>query len=348
MKNKVPLSFIGPIAPPQWGPAVRNRIMLDTFVRWKINAVPLNTLLWKQRPFGFLLDVVRHVWKSRRVILSVSRNGRLVLLPLLAVLGVFRRIHVAFIPAGGTFAHELQSLPSVLRRLYVSILNRFDLVCVQRNELAEQLQVLGSSKTMVMSNFKVWPLVFPEKKPRDCLQLLYLSRIRPVKGIESLMGALDILDQRGMKFTIDFYGILKKDYEPDFIAMLESRSFAKYCGVLPYSDVIPAISNYDLMIFTTMHTEGFPGVLADAAIAGLPVVATDVPSNREIIENGYNGLLASAGDSSDIAEKIELLIQNGPLRLKMGENNRLRAKEYDVEVVLKKFIARLDELGWWK
>jgi glycosyltransferase involved in cell wall biosynthesis len=347
--KKHKISFIGPIAPPSvGGPAVRNRIMLDTLGQWNIHAVELNTLLWMKKPFKFILYFITQVWKTKLVIISVSRNGRMLLLPLLAFLRVLRQIHIVFIPAGNTFALELKSLPRVLRMLYIAMLNSFDLVCVQRNELAEQLRMLDYTNALVMPNFKVRPLILSKKKKSNCAQLLFLSRIEPGKGVCLLMSALDILDQKGIQFTIDFYGIIQKDFHSDFAAMLKSRSYARYCGVLHYTDVICKISSYDLMVFPTLYVEGFPGVLADAAMAGLPVVASDVSSNTEIIEDGYNGLLASAKDYTDIAEKIEILIQNEDLRIKMGENNRMQANAYDVEVVLKKFVDKLDELEWWR
>lgn len=349
MKQDMPIVLIGPIAPPQWGPAVRNRIMLDTFRSWDMNVVPLNTLSWKKRPFGFLFDIIKNVWKTPWVIISVSRNGRFLLLPILVFIGMFRKVRVAFIPAGGLFAADIEALPRPVKWIYLWIVRRCELVCVQRQELAEQLQALGIQTPMVMPNFKVTPEKFPVKLPTDCLRLLYLSRIRAIKGIESLLDGLDILAEKGFEFKIDFYGIVQPDYKPEFHAMLKNRSFATYQGVLEYSKVISSISGYDIMIFPTLvETEGFPGVLVDAALAGVTVVASDVPSNREIIDDGVNGLLFRPGDPADIAEKLEMLINNKGARLRMAKNNRTRGQAYDVKVVLKDFINKLTKLGWWE
>jgi len=345
--SSLQMLIIGPIAPPQWGPAVKNRIMLDTFVRWHIDIIPINTLLWKVSPFGFLVDLVKKVIKTRRVIVSVSRNGRFVLLPLLSIIGIFCRIHIALLPAGGGFARELDSLPGFIRWLYVRILRHLDLVCVQRMELAEQLRSLGIPMPVVMPNFRKRPTEIPQKFPYQFPQLLFISRIRAVKGVELLLDALDLLFGKGINFSIDFYGIVQPDYKPNFKKTLENRSYASYQGVLDYDEVISAISSYDIMVFPTRWLEeGFPGVLADAAIAGLPVVASDVPSNREIIDNGYNGLLFQSGNPIDLAEKIELLLKNHELRRKMGNNNRVKGRAYDVDVVLRRFLDKLIALGW--
>ena len=343
-----PILLIGPIAPPQWGPAVRNRIMLDTFIDWGIDVTPLNTLSWKEKPLGFILKVIKNVWKTPRVVISVSRNGRFFLLPLLVFIGLFRKVRIAFIPAGGFFASDMKALPSIILWIYLKIVKRCDIVYVQRSELAEQLYELGLPMPTIMPNFKVTPNSFPQKNDSEKLRLIFLSRIRPEKGIESLLEGLDILVKKGYKFQIDFYGILQSQYELDFQTLLKNRPFAFYKGVIEYSNVISSISGYDIKIFPTLRTEGFPGVLADAALAGLPVVASNLLSNREIIDDGFNGLLFRPEDPDDIAKKLEMLFNDKKLRLTLAKNNRIRGEDYDVKIVLKKFVNELQTLGWWK
>lgn len=50
--------------------------------------------------------------------------------------------------------------------------------------------------------------------------------------------------------------------------------------------------------------EGLPRVIPEATIAGVPVVASDIDGNREVVVQGKNGELARVGDASDFAEKI--------------------------------------------
>jgi N,N'-diacetylbacillosaminyl-diphospho-undecaprenol alpha-1,3-N-acetylgalactosaminyltransferase len=51
-----------------------------------------------------------------------------------------------------------------------------------------------------------------------------------------------------------------------------------------------------------------------------PVVAFNVPFAREIIGNGYNGMLAKAFDPKDLSNKIGTLLSDNKLRLKLGRN----------------------------
>lgn len=339
--------LIGPIAPPPWGPAVRNRIMLDTLRSWGINIIPLNTLEWKKNPIRFFVSVTRNVIKSRQVILSVSQNGRLLLIPLLCILRWLVASRVVFIPAGGLLGQELRAFNPLIRATYLFMLKRFDLICAQRGELGQQLRDLGLKSVALLPNFKAAPELFDRNASRGTPRILYLSRIRALKGIETLFSALDRIHSKGIRVQADFYGIITPEYEQTFNEMLKSRCYANYCGVIPYDKVIPTIHGYDVMVFPSVcMTEGFPGVLADAALAKLPVVASDIPACLEIIEDGYNGLIFKRDNAQDLADKLEKIIVDGALRTNLSNNNAEAGKQYDVNVVLKSFVESLKELGW--
>jgi glycosyltransferase involved in cell wall biosynthesis len=66
-------------------------------------------------------------------------------------------------------------------------------------------------------------------------------------------------------------------------------------------------------------------VLIEAAAAGRPIVASDVPGCREVVDHGENGLLVPPGDPVALAEALALLAGNPDLRQKMGAAGRLKA-----------------------
>lgn len=343
-----PMLLVGPIAPPEWGPAVRNRIMADYLDGLGVDVALANTLGVKRNPARLLFEIIGRSIRRRRVILSVSRNGRFILVPLLAALTLLFGVRVVFMPAGGLLSHEIRNLPLGLNALFRWAVRRMTLVAVQREELAKEMAALGFTNIVVVPNFKIACPSLPARRAEGTdIRLLFLSRVRPLKGIEQLFAALDELRDRGLRFQLDVIGMVDDSYKDAFQALLETRSYARYGGVLPYNRVIPEIATYDLMIFPTLcETEGFPGVLADAAMAGLPVVASNVACNRELIRTGENGLLACAGDSSDLAAKIEVLARNPELRASMGERNREYGKQYSADVVLTNLFERLEARGW--
>lgn len=77
------------------------------------------------------------------------------------------------------------------------------------------------------------------------------------------------------------------------------------------------------------------------AAAGLPVIASPVGVNSEIVTESFNGFHAE--DTQQWVEKISSLVENKPLRKKMGENNLQRVNEYDLGVLAEKFTKIISE-----
>ena len=73
--------------------------------------------------------------------------------------------------------------------------------------------------------------------------------------------------------------------------------------------------------------------------SGLPI-ATNITGLPEIIHNGENGFLVEPKNSTELAEKILMLLQENELRVKIGQNNKQKAGDYTWE----KVIERLEEL----
>lgn len=80
------------------------------------------------------------------------------------------------------------------------------------------------------------------------------------------------------------------------------------------ASLMPAFDAY----IQTSRWEGMPYALLDAMAAGLPVVATNVPGNNDLIEHGTNGLLVQPGDFTGMANAVLRLAADAALRRKLG------------------------------
>jgi glycosyltransferase involved in cell wall biosynthesis len=87
------------------------------------------------------------------------------------------------------------------------------------------------------------------------------------------------------------------------------------------SDVRELLRGFDLFAMSSL-TEGYSIALLEACAAGLPIVATDVGGNAEIVRDGINGMLVPARSEDALAEALIQLL-NDPQRMAgMGKASR--------------------------
>ena len=96
----------------------------------------------------------------------------------------------------------------------------------------------------------------------------------------------------------------------DFIVLLGESTCVD--SLLTQSDVFCLISNY----------EGLPISIIEAMRAGLPVIASDVGGNNELVVDGVNGYLVSRGDRKGLVQAIEKLIKDRNLITEFGKRSQ--------------------------
>jgi len=148
------------------------------------------------------------------------------------------------------------------------------------------------------------------------------SRLLRDKGIPELIEAVKIVEK---KYDIelwvagDIYTKNPSSCTPQDIEKWSKILSVKFLGNV--SDMVGFWQGCDVAVLPS-HREGFPMALLEAAACGLPLLGTDVPGVREILVNGYNGLLFAKGDHRDIARKIEKMLIDQKFRQSAGKASR--------------------------
>lgn len=83
----------------------------------------------------------------------------------------------------------------------------------------------------------------------------------------------------------------------------------------------------DIYVQASRFGEGMSNSIAEAMLHGLPVVATDVGGNREVVADGDTGRVVPAGDVDALASAIEALVADADGRARLGNAGRARARE---------------------
>jgi glycosyltransferase involved in cell wall biosynthesis len=155
----------------------------------------------------------------------------------------------------------------------------------------------------------------------------FVGRLNPDKGIDTLAAAARILSARGVEARLVIVGSHDGAAE-DVIAQLTTCGWpCEFWGQT--DDVAGALSQMDVLCLPTRR-EGFPNVVLEAAVAGLPTVATPATGVVDAVQHERTGLLAASFDPSDLADQLARVVTEPALRQSLGRAARDRAiAEFD-------------------
>lgn len=180
--------------------------------------------------------------------------------------------------------------------------------------------------------------------------ILSVARLVEKKGIDYGIKAVARLTKRfrELQYFIIGDGIMRNELL-QLIEKHQLQANVKLFGWMTQDEIFSVMRKTDIFLAPSVTSrtgsqEGIPVVLMEAMAHRLPVVATRHSGIPEIVINGQNGLLADERDIAGIADKIEYLITNPEISIRMGEEGRkLIEKSYDIERLNKKLIQIFSE-----
>jgi len=111
-------------------------------------------------------------------------------------------------------------------------------------------------------------------------------------------------------------------------------------------DIPEVLAKATVFVFPSRYGEGVPQALIEAAAMGIPIVASDLPGCREVVESGVNGWLVPPGDVARLAEAILDLLRDPEKRRRMGAKGRETAQQrFAIDGVVRAYAALYREMG---
>lgn len=169
------------------------------------------------------------------------------------------------------------------------------------------------------------------------------GRLEKQKHQKFLIELVSRLHQKGYKVKLKIAGTGRLENElKTTVDRLGLNSFVEFIG---FTDNIKRfLSSVDIFVLSSLW-EGFGFVLVEAHACGKPVIAFDVSSNPEIVNNGEDGILVPPGDMEAFAGAVEKMINNPELRRKMGNKGKEKVfNKFDIEITTQKLIEFLTGL----
>jgi N,N'-diacetylbacillosaminyl-diphospho-undecaprenol alpha-1,3-N-acetylgalactosaminyltransferase len=104
------------------------------------------------------------------------------------------------------------------------------------------------------------------------------------------------------------------------------HGFIKWIGRIRFEDVLSLLDNSDVFVLPTYYKEGIPRSLIEAAAKGKPIITTNTPGCREVVENGVNGFLIPIKDFDTLVDRMLAFLKEPSLVKKMGRASRKKAE----------------------
>jgi glycosyltransferase involved in cell wall biosynthesis len=164
-------------------------------------------------------------------------------------------------------------------------------------------------------------------------RLFMAARIGKSKDDATALRAIQLLRSEGRDVELRFAGgAHRESYQviaESLVDQLAVRDVVHFLGV---RDDVPELMGASDIVVHATKSEGFGMVVVEAMAAGVPVIATDIPACREILDGGRCGLLVPLGDAPALAEAIRQVLDDEALRTRLVQaaSERVR-RHYDVK-----------------
>ena len=164
-----------------------------------------------------------------------------------------------------------------------------------------------------------------ERKEREGNVILSVGELNENKNHETVIRALAMLKDEKWEYLICGKG--KK--ESELAELAKSLEIGERVHILGYRDDVKEImKDASIFVFPSFR-EGLSVALMEAMASGLPVVASNIRGNRDLIQNEEGGFLVSAGREEEYVAALRELLSDADLRRKLGMFNRNTVKNYD-------------------
>jgi phosphatidylinositol alpha-mannosyltransferase len=165
--------------------------------------------------------------------------------------------------------------------------------------------------------------------------VLFVGRLEPRKGFVHLLRAFARLGRTLPEARLLVAGAYGEGERLRYawLATQLGAGRVAFLGRLGPAELARCYASADVCCFPSLGGESFGIVLLEAMATGRPVVCSDIPGYREVLQAGRQGLLVPPGDEPALAAALLRLLADPALRARLGAAGRQRAAGFDWEVV---------------
>lgn len=245
--------------------------------------------------------------------------------PIIFLLSKIFRRKMIFRGFGGYYAQWYCETNILMKYVFSKTVLKCDVIFLETLAQVEYLSTVCGKRCEWYSNSRpAWQSnSSPHKKDvNPPIKCVYIGHVMPEKGVNEMVDVIEKLD--GNVF-VDIYGPLKGGMDENYFSDLR---YSKYKGVLSPEKVLETLSEYELLIMPSgIKTEGYPGVIIEAYMAGLAVIASDIGAIPEMVDS-TTGLLIRPRSKEDLKAHLSYLIDKPYELNKLQLGAKQKSKEF--------------------
>jgi len=248
------------------------------------------------------------------------------------------------------------------------VLSEIDKIIVATTDEKDNLQTLYSSPENIIKiippgvdTTHFYPIPLEEAKefvgiPEAEKMILFVGRIEPLKGIDTLLVAISQLKQADILQRCPHYlYIIGGNPDPDQVNLnKEMQRLQDLCRKLGLDDLVLFLGKRDQdslqyyysaaeMLVIPSQYESFGLVALESMACGTPVIATQVGGLQHLVQDQETGFVIPNDDPDALEEKITILICKTELREKMSQNSVSYAQSFSWNTIIKYLIETFEE-----
>lgn len=247
------------------------------------------------------------------------------------LLGILSGFHPLIISAWGSDIYCFPKVSFLHRKLLSYNLQKADLLLSTSHVMAEEMHKYVDKKILI-TPFGVDTLLFKKKlipKNRKEIIIGTVKTLAYIYGIDILIKAFSIVKNNNPDLNVRLViagtgrdeAVLKK-----MVSDMKLDQSVSFLGKVEHHCLPDLISSFDVFAALS-RSESFGVAAVEAMSCECPVVVSAVDGFREVVQDGINGYIVPIEDPVKTAERIQLLIKDKELSLKMGRASRKRVIE---------------------
>lgn len=164
---------------------------------------------------------------------------------------------------------------------------------------------------------------------RDEKVMISVGEMTANKNHMTIIKALSHSQLGNVHYMIVGSGVRRPQLE-EYAARLRVNDRVHFLGYR--RDIASLLHASDIFVFPSCR-EGLPVALMEAMAAGVPIVASRIRGNVDLIEDSVNGFLCDPMDAADFAHKLQILLLKPDIAGAFSQNGLEKIKQYDIKVV---------------